>query len=163
MTRALLVALPVLLAMLAACDPPPPPPGEDHNVAPRARLIGPQLVQVGVAGLFDASQSDDEDGEIAGFDVVFSDGTVFLNDDDGVVSHVFVAAGRYAVSAEAIDDDGARALAEVEVVVVEGEVEACDCGAPCLDDGVCEVDVGCAVLGVSDDVEEPEIDVVSCE
>ena len=122
---------------------------EDENLPPVARLVAPQLAAVGVAARIDASASDDDDGEVIAFDLAFSDGTVVIEDDDGVFDHVFAEAGRVVVIVGVSDDGGERVEAEAELVVVEGEVEACDCAAPCLDAGRCVVDA-CVVVGSSD-------------
>lgn len=140
---------------------------DDENIAPIARIVAPQLAAVGVAARFDASGSDDEDGELVAFDLAFSDGTVVIDDDDGVFDHVFAEAGRVSVIVGVTDDDDERVEGEVSLVVVEGAIEACDCDAPCLDDasdgggvGLC-VDGACVVVGSSDG-EDVDVDELNC-
>jgi hypothetical protein len=146
----------------AGCDVADGASDVDENVPPVARLIAPQLARVGEAARFDASASSDEDGDVVSFDLAFSDGTVVVDDDDGVFDHVFVAAGRVVVIVSVIDDAGDSADAEVEVVVVEGAIEGCDCDAVCLDDGIC-AGGDCVVVAASDNRAVTIDDVAACD
>ena len=55
------------------------------------------------------------------------DGSPQAETFDGVFDHVFAAPGRFQVAVEVIDPLEASALAAVDVTVIEGEVEGCDC------------------------------------
>ena len=111
---------------------------DDTNEPPVARLVGPQLARVGHAATFDASDSDDTDGAVIVIRLLLSDGSPQVESvDGGSFDHIFEAAGRVIVRVEVEDDNGATAEAEIDVVVVDGDVEGCSCDAPCLDDGIC--------------------------
>ena len=118
--------------------------GDDTNEPPVARLVGPQLASVGHAATFDASGSDDTDGAVIVIRLLLSNGAPLVESvksvgsvDGGSFDHIFEAAGRVIVRIEVEDDNGATAEAEIDVVVVDGDVEGCSCDAHCLDDGVC--------------------------
>lgn len=158
------VGLLLLVGAGVGCALPEVPPGEDDNEAPIARLQGPQIARVGVAARYDASASDDVDGEVVAVAFAFSDGSGLVQGDaDGVFDHVFAAPGRFSVRAEVEDDDGALTPVDLETVVVVGEVEPCTCEAPCLDAGVCTAG-GCVVLASSaDEALDAPGDAVDCD
>lgn len=153
-------------AMVGACEPEPADiVDDDDNLAPIARVVGAQLARVGEPARYDASISDDEDGAVVAFSASFGDGAGFVSgDDDGLFDHVFAAPGRFTVRIEAEDDIGAVAAVTLETVVVDGEVEACACDAPCLDAGICTVDAACVVVATSADEVAPVVDdAVTCD
>jgi hypothetical protein len=155
--RWLALAWTVVVAALTACDPPVDGIVDDDNEPPVARLVGPQIARVSEPARFDASSSDDVDGQVTGLSLVFSDGTPTAEDiAGGVFDHIFEAPGRVVVRVEAEDDDFAVTIAEVEVVVIDGAIEACSCDAPCLDAGVC-AETTCHVRTTSADEEPPAI------
>lgn len=156
----LAIAAAVALAGLG-CEVPPGVEVED-NEAPVARLSGPQIIRVGEAATFDAAASDDVDDEALTFVFTFGDGSPQAENDDGVFEHVFAAPGRVQVAVEVIDPFEASALAAVDVTIIEGEVETCDCERPCLDDGVCASDVCHLQASSADEAAAPLPEALVC-
>jgi hypothetical protein len=166
MSRAVARAVLTIAAtgMVGACAPEPADGSDDDdNVAPAVRVVGAQLARVGEPARYDASASDDDDGLIVAFSASFGDGAGLVSDDDdGRFEHIYAAAGRFTVRIEAEDDVGAVAAATLETVVVDGEVEACGCEAPCLDAGLCTPDASCVVVASSGDGVEVTVEVLAC-
>lgn len=158
-------------ALGSACEPEPADIVDDvdvdvdDNTAPTARVIGAQLARVGEPARYDASASDDDDGVVVAWSASFGDGAGLVgDDDDGVFEHVFAAPGRFTVRIEAEDGVGAVGTVTLETVVVDGELEACGCDAPCLDTGVCTLDATCVVVATSADEDDPVVDdALGCE
>ena len=150
----------LLLALaLSGCVIPDAVDEEPDNAVPVARVVVPQLVRVGDAAVIDATDSSDDDEDDLEFILVVSDGFELV-DAVGSFEHVFAASGRYDVSVEARDHVDADVVF-ANVVVVDGDVEACDCDVGCLDDGVCVVDA--CVLLASTDERLPAVDALTCE
>lgn len=155
MKRAVLLALAV-----SGCVIPDSVDDEADNAVPVARVVVPQLVRVGDAAVIDATDSsDDDEADVLDFILVVSDGLEVVA-AVGEFEHVFAASGRYDVSVEVrdgVDSD----VVFASVVVVDGDVEGCDCAVGCLNDGVC-VDGGCVLL-TSTDERVPDVDAIACE
>jgi hypothetical protein len=161
-----LAAAVAAVGFIVGCEPAPADIVDTvDNTAPVTRVVGAQLARIGEPARYNATASDDVDGVIVAFSASFGDGAGLVSgDEDGLFEHVFAAPGRFTVRIEAEDDLGALAAVALETVVVDGEVEACGCDAPCLDAGLCSAADGCVVVATSADEVAPVVDdVVRCE
>ena len=95
----------------------PKAPNSAYNLPPQAAFtFSPQRPVVGQAVDFDASPSQDPDGEIVQWLWNFGDGTA---GEGQTASHIYEHAGSYLIRLTVIDDRGAQDMAEEELVVRE--------------------------------------------
>jgi len=87
----------------------------DANQGPVPALGGDRFMIVHVAGTFDASTSEDVDGEVRSFVWDFGDGTPAV--EEPVVPHTFMRLGEYTVRLTITDDAGESRVGEIVVTV----------------------------------------------
>jgi PKD repeat protein len=96
--------------------------GGSTNKAPLARLSAtPDEVLVEEVVTFDATASYDEDGEVATYLFEFGDGLSSGWMDQGLVTHVYYAAGLYTASLMVRDDEGAQSESPATVRIAVEE------------------------------------------
>ncbi|HEY3446373.1 MAG TPA: PKD domain-containing protein [Myxococcales bacterium] len=84
---------------------------------PVAALTCPAGANVGDAVTFDASQSTDADGTLAGYSYAFGDGATSAAGAGATAQHAFSAAGSYTATVTVTDDKGATGTATCTVAV----------------------------------------------
>ncbi|MBI5510117.1 MAG: PKD domain-containing protein [Deltaproteobacteria bacterium] len=137
------------LASFSACNPP-----EDDlvrgNTPPVAALRAPVIAPQGMPVRFDASASQDDDGDLLTFVFQWNDGTEATRASESAATHVFGREILVTVVVHAIDIHGAEALAEQDVSIrldYPSPPDFCDAGRPCVvgdecDAGVCYANGG---------------------
>lgn len=86
------------------------------NQPPRAEAGSDRTVEAGVETIFDASPSEDPDGTIVSYFWDFGDGTTATGK---TVTHSFTTVGIFTVTLTVKDDDGAIAIDQLRVTVVD--------------------------------------------
>ena len=136
----------------AYCEPLPPLPEE--NESPIARLIWPQVWALDEAAPFDASQSEDAEGQISRIAMNFGDGSVEQESADGLFQHLYPAPGTFEIRLVVSDEEGFKTEILGDIVIVEDlDKPSCSCDLPCFEPGLC-TDEGCFLADVSDNVSE---------
>lgn len=107
------------LVLLAGClpgqKPGPQPPHAAFSVTPITPTVGTEVV-------FDASESQDPNGQIVEYLWDFGDGSP--SESGPVVIHVYDTVGQYTVKLTVTDDEGLSGSAEKTITVVQSAVSA---------------------------------------
>lgn len=116
-----LLLLTVLCGTVSACGDDPPSDFDDSdNVPPVAAFDAPETVAVGETFIFDASLSQDEDGEIASF-IFEIEAEPLIQTRSPELVFAFDASGTFEVALTVIDDRGTKDTARRTINVTDLE------------------------------------------
>ena len=111
----------MLCGTVSACGDDPPSDFDDSdNVPPVAAFDAPETVAVGETFIFDASLSQDEDGEIASF-IFEIEAEPLIQTRSPELVFAFDASGTFEVALTVIDDRGTKDTARRTINVTDLE------------------------------------------